>query len=138
PQINTSSFVIEIVFQTAPGQSQRVLLQKRADAGYDLELDAKGTVTLSTTSAGDTARLASHGLVNDGKWHHLLAEADRKTATFTIYLDGKRDATGPGLGVDASLANEGDLYVGGTPNGRYFNGAIDFLRIARGTLNDSK
>jgi hypothetical protein len=36
------------------------------------------------------------------------------------------------------LANEADLYVGGAPNGHYLDGAIDFLRIARGTLADSK
>jgi hypothetical protein len=36
------------------------------------------------------------------------------------------------------LANDADLYVGGTPQGHNLNGAIDFLRLARGTLADSK
>ena len=45
---------------------------------------------------------------------------------------------GPALAADVSLANDADLYVGGTPQGHYLNGAIDFLRIARGTLADSK
>jgi hypothetical protein len=54
---------------------------------------------------------------NDGQWHHVIAEADRKAGTFTIYLDGKPNATGPGLKNDASLENEADLYVGGAPNG---------------------
>ena len=95
-------------------------------------------MTLAATSGGATAWLASRSAVNDGQWHHVIAEADRKAATFTIYLDGKQDARGPGLGADASLANDADLYVGGAPNGHYLNGAIDFLRIARGTLADSK
>ena len=57
---------------------------------------------------------------------------------FAIYIDGKRDATGPGIGADVSLANNADLYVGGTPKGRCLNGTIDFMRIARGTLADSR
>jgi hypothetical protein len=44
---------------------------------------------------------------------------------------------GPGLGADVSLANDADLYVAGAPNGRFLNGVIDFLRIARGTLADT-
>jgi hypothetical protein len=34
----------------------------------------------------------------------------------TLYVDGKLDSTGPGLGR-ISLANDGDLYVGGSPTG---------------------
>jgi len=45
---------------------------------------------------------------------------------------------GPGLGANASLANNADLYVGGAPNGHYLNGRLTFMRIARGTLADSK
>ncbi len=82
--------------------------------------------------------LASRRVVNDGRWHHVIAEADRKAGTFTIYIDGKQDASGPGLGADASLANGADLYVAGTPQGHNLDGAIDFLRLARGTLADSK
>jgi hypothetical protein len=108
------------------------------DAGYVLGVNKEGGVTLATTSGGTPSWLASRGAVNDGQWHHVIAEADRKAATFTIYLDGKRDATGPGLGANASLSNNADLYVGGAPNGHYLNGAIDFLRLARSTLADSK
>ena len=53
-------------------------------------------------------------------------------------IDGKQDASGPGLGAEASLANDADLYVGGSPQGHNLNGAIDFLRLARGTLADAK
>ena len=95
-------------------------------------------MTLAATSGGATSWLASRSAVNDGQWHLVIAEADRKAVTFTIYIDGKQDAGGPGLGADASLANDADLYVAGAPNGHYLNGVIDFMRIARGTLADSK
>jgi hypothetical protein len=138
PQIHTSNFLIEACFKTAAGLTDAVLIQKMDDAGYVLGVNKEGGVTLATTSGGTPSWLASRGAVNDGQWHHVIAEADRKAATFTIYLDGKRDATGPGLGANASLSNNADLYVGGAPNGHYLNGAIDFLRLARSTLADSK
>jgi hypothetical protein len=108
------------------------------DAGYVLGVNKEGGVTLAATSGGATSWLDSRSAVNDAQWHHVIAEADRKAGTFTIYIDGKRDARGPGLGANASLANDADLYVGGAPNGHYLTGAIDFMRIARGTLADSK
>ena len=67
-----------------------------------------------------------------------LSKLTAERAQLTIYLDGRR-RTGRPAGVDGSvsLANEGDLYVGGTPAGRYFDGALDFLRLAHGTLADA-
>jgi hypothetical protein len=57
-----------------------------------------------------------------GRWHatlpafrDALESYQPLAATFTIYIDGKQDASGPGLGADASLANDANLYVGGTP-----------------------
>jgi hypothetical protein len=44
----------------------------------------------------------------------VIAEADRDARTLVLYVDGKRDSAGPGIGP-VSLANEGDLYVGGSP-----------------------
>ena len=106
--------------------------------GWALAVNKVGGVTLTAKSGGATPSLASHSAVNDDQWHHVIAEADRKAGTFTIYIDGKQDAGGPGLGADASLANDADLFVGGTPQGHNLDGAIDFMRLARGTLTDAK
>ena len=76
--------------------------------------------------------------MNDAQWHHVIAEVDRKSRTLIIYLDGRKDASGEGLDASVSLANDGDVHVGGTPDGRYFDGALDFLRIADGTLADAE
>jgi hypothetical protein len=138
PQIYTSNFLIEAYFKTAPGQKDATLIQKMDAAGYALRVNQAGGVTLAAQAVGAKASLASRTAVNDGRWHHVIAEADRKAGTFTIYIDGKQDASGPGLGADASLANEADLCVGGTPQGRDLDGVFDFLRIARGTLADAK
>ena len=138
PQIYTSNFLIEAYFKTGRGQKDAAIIQKIDNAGYALRVNEAGGVTLTTQAVGAKASLASHSLVNDGQWHHVIAEADRKAGTFTIYIDGKQDANGPGLGADASLANDADLYVGGTPQGHNLGGAIEFMRIARGTLADAK
>jgi hypothetical protein len=138
PQIYTSSFLIEVYFKTAPGLKDAVLIQKMGKAGYALRIDGKGSISLSASAGGPAASIASDRSVNDGGWHHVVAEVDRKSRSFTIYIDGRTDGSGRFLGLDDSLANEADLYVGGTRTGHYFNGAIDFLRIARGTLADSK
>jgi hypothetical protein len=138
PQIYTSNFLIEVYFMTAPGQKGATLIQKMGDAGYELQVNEAGGVTLTAQTVDSKASLASGGAVNDGQWHHVIAEADREAATLTIYIDGKQDTRGTGVGADTSLANDADLYVGGTPQGHYLYGAIEFLRIARGTLADAK
>src|SRR5262249_970128 len=138
PQIHTSNFLIEAYFKTAPGLKDATLIQKTADAGYALRVNEAGGGTLSARAADAGGRLASRGAVNDGGWHHIIAESDRTARTFTIYIDGKPDVRGAGLGAGASLANGADLYVGGTPRGHNLEGVIEFLRIARGTLADAK
>ena len=138
PQIRHSNFLIEIYFQTAPHAKAATLIAKSSDAGWALSLDDAGHAVLRARAGGATAGVASHASLNDGAWHHLIAEADRKAATFALYVDGKPDASGPGIGPDVSLLNDADLYVGGTPQGHGLSGAIDFLRLARGTLADSK
>ncbi len=137
PQIYASNLLIELYFKTAPGHTGGVLLEKMKGNGYSLTVGALGKLTWSVkgTSARATAESAVN--VNDGKWHHAIVEADRRARTLFVYVDGKKDASAEGLGASVSLANDGDVYVGGTPAGRYLDGALDFLRIAQGTLSDA-
>ncbi len=138
PQIYTSNFLIEVYFKTAPGHKGATLIQKMADGGYALLVNEAGGVTLTAQAVDAKASLASHGAINDGQWHHVITEADREAATFTIYIDGRQDSRGPGVGAGVSLANDADLYVGGMPQGHNLDGAIEFMRLARGTLADAK
>jgi len=138
PEVHASNFLIETCFKTAPGENDATLIQKMDAAGYALRINEAGSVTLVTQAGGSKSSLAGHRVVNDGRWHHVIAESDRKAGTLTIYIDGKHEARGPGPGPDVSLANDADLYVAGTPQGHNLDGAIEFLRIARGTLADSQ
>lgn len=138
PQVYTSNFLIEIYFKTAAGNGGSVLMEKMKENGYSLTLNAAGQLSLSVKGADASAALESKSKLNDGNWHHAIVEADRKAKTLAIYVDGKKDASGPGIDATVSLGNDGSLFVGGTPEGRYFDGALDFLRIAHGTLADAE
>jgi hypothetical protein len=141
PQIFTSSFLVEVFFKAERGQTNGTLIRKMSDIGWKLEVNDRGGVSMFVKGGGFEAKLASRRSVSDGRWHHLIAELDRKQSRLTIYLDGESDALveiGPSPNPEGSLANDADLYVGGTPQGNDLNGAIDFMRIARGTLADSK
>ena len=138
PQIHTSSFLIEAYFKTAAGSKDAVLIQKIDGVGLRPRSEQRGGVPWRGLRRG-------HDLAGQPQCRQRWTMASRhcggrpqRAKTFTIYIDGKQDARGPGLGPDASLANDADLYVGGAPNGHYLNGTIDFLRVARGTLADSK
>ena len=137
PEIHTSNFLIEICFKSAVGQGRSILVEKMGSAGYSLSINAKGGVTLAAKGSSGAATLDSVAKVNDGRWHHLIAEADRQAKTMTIYLEGRKNAVGRGLGPE-SLANSADLHLGGSPKGNCLNGTIEFARICQGTLKDAR
>ena len=137
PQIYTSNFLIEVYFKTAPGHTGGVLMEKMKGNGYSLTVGAAGKLSFNVKGTGASATAESEVNVNDGQWHHAIVEANRRARTLTVYVDGKKDGSAEGVDGSVSLANEGDVYVGGTPEGRYLDGALDFLRIAQGTLSDA-
>jgi hypothetical protein len=129
--------LIEVYFRTAPGHTGGVLMEKMKGNGYSLTVGGTGKLSFSVRGTGASATAESKAKVNDGQWHHAIVEADRRARTLTVYVDGKKDGSAAGVDTSVSLANEGDVYVGGTPEGRYLDGALDFLRIAQGTLSDA-
>jgi hypothetical protein len=134
--VHDSSFILEVYFKTEPGAGKAVLIKKMDQrAGYALSLD--GAVTFTTRSAGKDVSVAGKTPVNDGQWHHVLAEADRKAGRMTVYVDGKADAEG-GAPAAGSLSNGADFYVGGTPNGDCLAGTLDFVRVSLGSLADAR
>ena len=134
--VQGSSFILEIYLKTEPAAKHAVLIKKMDEkAGY--ALTAAGAVTFAARTGGKRVAVVGKAVVNDGKWHHVLAEADRKAGKMTIYVDGKKDAEGAGPG-DGSLANGADFYVGGTPDGDCLAGTVDFVRVSLGSFADAK
>ena len=108
-------------------------MEKMKGNGYSLTISPAGRLSFRIKGPGASADVESQAMVNDGQWHHAIVEADREAKTLAVYLDGRKDASGPGVDTSVSLANDGDVYVGGTPEGRFLDGTLDFLRIAHGT-----
>ena len=135
PQVWDSNFCIEVYFSTE--SKDCILVQKMAESGYGLTIDESGGLLFAVKASGASFELKSRKKINDGKWHHVIAEADRSAKELTIYIDGKKDSSGPGIG-SASINNDSDLFVCGTPNDKFLKGTVEFMRISLGTLKDAK
>lgn len=141
--MSTNNFIIEAFFRTEKGHKNGVLVAKYDPSGngYMLDIDQDGKPRLSLIASGKPVYSESGAIaLNDGKWHHLLAEVNRSGKT-NIYIDGvlrNGQSVGKYPTPEMSLSNNADLLVGKSPVGNYFNGALDFLRISRGTLKDAR
>ncbi len=136
-RMTDNNFLMEAVFRTEPGHTGGSIARKLDDLnGYALDIDANGRLAIRLRSAGAQV-VASGGVpVNDGKWHHAIAEVDRRAGSITLYLDGKvvtTSQTGTMPAAPVSLDNDVDFIVG-----EGFVGALDYLRISRGTLADAQ
>ncbi len=134
--IHDNNFLIEVYLKTKAGQNSGIIVKKMGETGYNLSLNKNGGVTLKVT-AKESASIDSKGKINDGKWHHVIVEADRKAKTFTVYIDGKKDNSGAGVGL-VSLCNTADLFVGGSEKGDCLAGTFEFMRICHGTIKDAR
>lgn len=149
--MDTNNFLIEAHYRADVGKTGTLLSKMDAgagNAGYALEITRAGiALQLRGAQTGEhngTAPALNTFVVpggNDGNWHHLLLEVDRKAALVHGYLDGKLLTTGTiTLADTASLVNTADFFVGKSNNAaapNFFSGAIDFLRLCRGTLADA-
>jgi hypothetical protein len=95
-------------------------------------------VAFTAAGSGQSGTIRSPGSLDVGKWHHVIAEADRKARSLTLYVDGKQVAQGSGVDGEASLATSAPVYVGGTPRGENLAATLEFLRICQGTLAEAK
>ena len=139
--MGVNNFLVEIVFKTRPGLGGGGLACKHGDKGYAVELTPTGAVTMKLSFGAPGCARTSGVAVNDGQWHHVIAEVDRgRPEGVHLYVDGKpADGAWSGkMDRDTSLANTADFLVGKTPNGHYFAGQLDFLRVSRGTLANAE
>ncbi len=140
--IGTGNFLIEAFLKTAEGSTAGCIASKAGDVGYILDIDDKGRPRFTVKSAAGQCSRTGNTAVNDGKWHHIIAELDRvRPQGMNIYIDGKLDnaaLSGSMPKPNDSLVSSADFLVGKGPDGNYFAGAIDFLRVSRGTLEDAR
>ncbi|MGI5869262.1 MAG: LamG domain-containing protein [Kiritimatiellia bacterium] len=132
-----ANFLVEAFFRADAGARGSVLVSCLGERGYELGLDAAGAIQFRV-KADNEARVASPAAVADGRWHHVVAECDRAGDALRLHLDGRRVAEAPAA-LRGSARHDGDLRVGrGADPATAFSGSLEFLRIALGTLADSK
>jgi hypothetical protein len=136
--MDRNNFIIEMVLKV--NKSSGGLVEKMKDEkGYSLYIkDGKINLKLSWDE-DNYYRCYTEEKIEDGNWHHLIAEVDRVNKKVKIYLDGKETGLKEeGELLDESLSNNGDFIVGKCKEAGYFKGMVDFLRISRGSLKDAE
>ncbi|MFQ5644710.1 MAG: LamG-like jellyroll fold domain-containing protein [Thiogranum sp.] len=138
--IATDNFLIESVVAADSGHTKGGISGKLKGRGYALTIDGQGALKLTLEFGGKTCSRVSSIPVNDGQWHHVIAEVNRGSPRgINLYIDGKL-ANGQWNGEmdpSTSLSNTANFSVGKVTDD-YFSGRIDFLRIAKGTLSQAE
>ncbi|MFP4381615.1 MAG: LamG-like jellyroll fold domain-containing protein [Candidatus Sumerlaeia bacterium] len=135
--MDINNFLVEVQLKTKAGHTKGGILAKMSDkAGYKLGVNDEGGVSL-IVQAGKKAMISSKARINDGKWRHVIAEVDRDKKMLRIYIDGKLDSEKK-VDLTGSCRNTADFLVGKCECDNYLAGSIDFMRVARGTLADSR
>ncbi len=139
PLITTQNLLVEAIIRT--GASNAAIVGKHdGSSGYRLFVE-NGKAKFEVSAGGSDYSVVSAGTINDGNWHHVIAEIDRVAQRMTIYVDGQQsnETTGIGLGAATSIDTGADFIVGkSNSDSHYLVGDLDFLRIAHGTLADAK
>ena len=139
--MTTNDFILELFVKPDTNFVSGILISKLDNInGYELGIDDSGKPVMSVYSGGSKAAVTASSAVNEGGWHHLLAEVNR-AGIINLYIDGKLSngtATGTVPAKDVSISNTSDLLIGKNSDGNFFRGTIDFLRISKGSLADAK
>ncbi|MFP4380287.1 MAG: LamG-like jellyroll fold domain-containing protein [Candidatus Sumerlaeia bacterium] len=128
-----NSFIIEATVRV--DGEDGVLVEKMGnEVGYRLSYRNEGLL-MELGGAGNKQNVQGPALkVGASLWHHVLVEVDREDGKVRFYVNGKL-TTEENFNLDGktSFSNDADFQVG-----RNFKGALDFLRISRGSLKDAR
>ncbi len=137
--IHNGNFLIEAFLQLHNNDTGVLVRKSDGKTGYELSVVSGGKVQLEVLQGGNRAARVSTVSIADGKWHHVIAEVDRKQKSIALYINGKvANSAQDGQVPASSLSNNGDFLVGGGPGLNGLSCSLDFLRFARGTLADAK
>ncbi len=131
PHETDGDFLLEVFFRTVAGATGGALVRNLDQRGHELTVDAAGSLVFRV-QADASAQVRTPTAVNDGRWHHVIAECDRDGGALRLYLDGRKVAEAAAA-LQGPCRNAADLLVG-----EGFAGGIEFLRICLGTLAGSK
>ncbi len=113
----------------------QVIFDKRDSLrdGYGMVVDSSGRLRVALNGT----RLATHGVVADGHWHHVAATYDGED--LVLFIDGEEDRWD---WVDAGpLQTTGELKLGGPwddDSQSYLSGFLDDLRVYDRALGEAE
>ena len=128
------SLVVEAVVKIDRANTAGVIAGKLDAAGGYAQRLAGGKPEFLERSAAGEALVTGPARIDDGAWHHILVEADRATGELRVHVDGKTVASSSAPAVLAAAST----CPAGFTAGVVVVGAIDFLRVARGSLADAQ
>jgi RHS repeat-associated protein len=130
----TGDFSIEAWIKTTTNNNQ-VIAGKGTNWQLTVTNDAGHTGQAKFTYDNSTITAYSNARADDGAWHHIVALADRDTAT-TVYLDGTPGTAGP---FDSTaLTDTNPLRIGAGPTTGYFTGQIDEVAFYNTALSAAR
>jgi hypothetical protein len=137
--VATENMLVDALFATETGSNGVIAAKHDGENGYLLRVNEDGKAEFTISADGQSGTVATEQPVNDGQWHYVLAEVDRETGRMSIYLAGELSGqTQAGIAPEKSIDTNADFLVGkASDDSGKFTGAIDFLRVCRGTLEDS-
>lgn len=120
--------------------SSGVVITQRAvsnqlNGQVDLEVSANGRLRFWTYGGAESFNINSDVSVNDGTWHHVVAQREGREGR--IYVDGR--LAGTGEGDIASLNPQHQITIGFDARGntRHFDGTLDEIRVFSSAVNIS-
>ena len=137
---NFSDFTLAYWFKTAGDASDYEFFIRKIDVGsstYQTYLNPTNRMVINIKDdQGDEIFPNTGVAVNDNKWHHFVAVADRD-ASLLVYLDGAY-ITGNSMSSINNISNSNDLTIGFPNNGGTINGTIDEVHIYNRALDSDE
>jgi len=137
-----NDFIIEAYIKSDTGHTGGIIVSKYGGSvGYELDINELGQARIILFENGSVKISVSSAVaVNEGGWHHLLAEI-RRSSGINLFVDGvpaNGTMTGEMPAAEMSLSNSTDMLIGKNKDNSYFSGTVDFLRLSRGNLFDAR
>jgi len=140
-EVTTGNFIMEIYLKPNSGITDKGLICNAAASGngYLMDIDNAGKVKVALRVSGaDAYTVTSAAAINNGNWHHVLAEVNRAQG-INIYIDGVlSNGTTTGAMTSSSLDNSADFWIGRNYSDKYFAGLVDFARISKGSFAEAR
>lgn len=133
--LDLTTFTVSVWFNQDTTTASIKSLVRKGSQNYFIRLDSTGQVPGCTTRVGGVSVGSGSTIpIVNGVWNHAVCVYDGTRLSF--YLNGAPDGSTTALGTAEPNANL--LGIGGTPNGQFFDGRIDNVRIFNQALTTSQ